>query len=380
MTARLCLFVCVCVCVCLRRKMAADANTTTATLLQPKTTRFEDDYTVQEHIRFGTGANGDVVQCTSRSPDGRRYALKRFLCATDTKEASARREVDLHWRASDGCRRYIVRVVDVYENVGAGGHKKLSMVTEVMEGGELFDRIVRRYQSSQFTEREASKIMHRIGKAVQHLHAHGIAHRDIKPENLLYTSRADDADLKLADFGFAAETSRPLMTPVYTPYYAPPEVLEGGRGYDEACDLWSIGVVMYILLCGYPPFVSAIRGVHIDDAMRSNIREGKYTFPDRQWYSISDQAKNVIRNLLKPEPAERWSIEQLMSDPWMARETSVPITPLSTPQLIGEDQDVWMEEWKKQRQAMIVERKTVTILDLRKNEKYIRKLEKDAKP
>lgn len=116
-----------------------------------------------------------------------------------------------------------------------------------MEGGELFQRIQDRPDGA-FTEREAAQIMHEICIAVSFLHYNNIAHRDLKPENLLYTKKGDDGILKLTDFGFAKETfSRDtLQTPCYTPYYVAPEVL-GPEKYDKSCDIWSLGVIMYIL-------------------------------------------------------------------------------------------------------------------------------------
>lgn len=117
-----------------------------------------------------------------------------------------------------------------------------------MKGGELFQRIQDRQETSPFTEREAAQIMHEICVAVKYLHDLNIAHRDLKPENLLYTSTAPIATLKLTDFGFAKETftKDTLQTPCYTPYYVAPEVL-GPEKYDKSCDIWSLGVIMYIL-------------------------------------------------------------------------------------------------------------------------------------
>nr|CAD2164689.1 unnamed protein product [Meloidogyne enterolobii] len=112
--------------------------------------------------------------------------------------------------------------------------------------------------ASAFTEREAANIIYSICSAVGHLHRLGIAHRDIKPENLLYTEPGSDGVLKLTDFGFAKRSEdgeKSLVTPLYTPYYSSPEVFSSQK-YDKACDIWAIGVISYILLCGYPPFFS----------------------------------------------------------------------------------------------------------------------------
>ncbi|KFQ08603.1 MAP kinase-activated protein kinase 3, partial [Leptosomus discolor] len=197
----------------------------------------------------------------------------------------ARQEVEYHWRAS-GCP-HIVHVLDVYENIHHG-KRCLLIVMECMEGGELFSRIQERGDQA-FTEREASEIMRNIGTAIQYLHSMNIAHRDVKPENLLYTSKEKDTVLKLTDFGFAKETTvqNALQTPCYTPYYVAPEVL-GPEKYDKSCDMWSLGVITYILLCGFPPFYSNT-GQAISPGMKRRIRMGQYGFPNPEWAEVSEE-------------------------------------------------------------------------------------------
>ncbi|KAK2091198.1 MAP kinase-activated protein kinase 3 [Saguinus oedipus] len=224
----------------------------------------------------------------------------------------ARQEVDHHWQASGG--PHIVCILDVYENMHHG-KRCLLMIMECMEGGELFSRIQERGDQA-FTEREAAEIMRDIGTAIQFLHSHNIAHRDVKPENLLYTSKEKDAVLKLTDFGFAKETTQnALQTPCYTPYYVAPEVL-GPEKYDKSCDMWSLGVIMYILLCGFPPFYSNT-GQAISPGMKRRIRLGQYGFPNPEWSEVSEDAKQLIRLLLKTDPTERLTITQFMNHPWI---------------------------------------------------------------
>ncbi|NWT75188.1 MAPK2 kinase, partial [Prunella fulvescens] len=228
----------------------------------------------------------------------------------------ARREVELHWRASQ-CA-HIVRIMDVYENLYQG-RKCLLIVMECLDGGELFSRIQDRGDQA-FTERGmelASEIMKSIGEAIQYLHSINIAHRDVKPENLLYTSKRPNAVLKLTDFGFAKETTthNSLATPCYTPYYVAPEVL-GPEKYDKSCDMWSLGVIMYILLCGYPPFYSN-HGLAISPGMKKRIRMGQYEFPNPEWSEVSEEVKQLIRNLLKTDPTQRMTITEFMNHPWI---------------------------------------------------------------
>ncbi|XP_030029998.1 MAP kinase-activated protein kinase 2-like isoform X1 [Manduca sexta] len=296
-----------------------------------KTTPITDDYDISNTV-LGLGINGKVVECKDKKR-GTKRALKVLH-----DSVKARREVELHWRAR-GCR-HIVEVIDVYEN-SYGGRSCLLVVMECMDGGELFQRIQDNREGA-FTERQAAEIMHSICVAVRHLHDSSIAHRDIKPENLLYSSMEPNAVLKLTDFGFAKETSTAadtLQTPCYTPYYVAPEVL-GPEKYDKSCDIWSLGVVMYILLCGFPPFYSN-HGLAISPGMKKRIRLGQYDFPEPEWSNVSSEAKNLIRGMLSVDPAKRLSIEQVMASPWIRQYTQVPQTPLYTNTLLREGGDTW---------------------------------------
>ncbi|KAM4613236.1 MAP kinase-activated protein kinase 3-like isoform 3-T3 [Polymixia lowei] len=249
----------------------------------------------------------------------------------------ARREVELHWRVSGG--PYIVRVLNLYENIHQE-KKCLLVIMECMEGGELFSRIQARGDQA-FTEREAAEIMRDIGTAVVYLHHMDIAHRDVKPENLLYTTEESNATLKLTDFGFAKETTlhNSLQTPCYTPYYVAPEVL-GPEKYDKSCDMWSLGVIMYILLCGFPPFYSNT-GQAISPGMKQRIRMGQYEFPNPEWAEVSEEAKQLIVQLLKTDPNERMTIGQFMNHPWISQSMVVPQTPLHTSRVLTEDKELW---------------------------------------
>uniref|UniRef100_H2ZGT8 non-specific serine/threonine protein kinase n=1 Tax=Ciona savignyi TaxID=51511 RepID=H2ZGT8_CIOSA len=278
------------------------------------------------------GINGKVLGCTNRKT-GQKCALK--ILADCEK---ARREVDLHWRAS-GCK-HIVCICDVYENVFKN-RRCLVIVMERMQGGELFNVIQERAESP-FTEREAAGVMRDIGSAVKYLHDITIAHRDVKPENLLYSAIGPDRILKLTDFGFAKPTTsyNSLNTPCYTPYYVAPEVL-GPEHYDKSCDMWSIGVIMYILLCGFPPFYSH-QGLSISPGMKKRIRNGQYSFPD-PWSAVSDEAKSLIRHLLNTDPVKRMTINDFMKHPWVSGVSVVPQTPLFSARVLREEEAQWPE-------------------------------------
>jgi len=209
-----------------------------------------------------------------------------------------------------------------------------------MLGGELFQRI---QEKQAFNEREAAELMKDICIAVKFLHDMNIAHRDLKPENLLYSRKDHLGVLKLTDFGFAKEThlQNTLQTPCYTPYYVAPEVL-GPERYDKCCDIWSLGVIMYILLCGFPPFYSN-HGLAISPGMKKRIRSGQYEFPNPEWEKVSKDAKDLIRGMLKTDPHQRLTIDDVIKNKWIAQYTAVPETPLLTSKVLKEETEQWPE-------------------------------------
>lgn len=280
--------------------------------------------------KLGTGINGSVIKVQRRS-DNVTGALKIIYKNAPRAEA----EVKLH-AYSTQCPN-VVKILDVYENQYRGRACYL-IIMECMAGGELFDRI----QKSKITERDAAKIMKEIGTAVQFLHNRNIAHRDLKPENLLYSNKDlhdQSTRLKLIDFGFAKEVSvKGLQTPCFTPYYAAPEVLNQSVRYNMSCDMWSIGVIMYVLLCGYPPFYSNT-GMPISPGMKKRIRQGEYTFPADDWNNVSTTAKDLIKSMLTVDVDQRIDINVFMRSPWIAATSEVPTTPLVTSTNLMEDMD-----------------------------------------
>lgn len=208
-----------------------------------------------------------------------------------------------------------------------------------------------------------------IASAVQHLHSLNIAHRDLKPENLLYKDKSDNSPIKLCDFGFAKEDKGDLTTPQFTPYYVSPQVLEAQRRhkkerasmvinthpytYDKSCDMWSLGVIIYILLCGYPPFYSEHPSSRrtIDKTMRRKIMNASYTFPSEEWLRVSDSAKDIVKRLLCVDPFERMQVSDLINHPWLAELEQVPDTVLHSPlhMISKETQNVHNDKLRKMR-------------------------------
>ncbi|CAM9277638.1 unnamed protein product, partial [Ascophyllum nodosum] len=183
------------------------------------------------------------------------------------------------------------------------------VVIEFMRGGELFDRIVRK---AFYNEKEARDLCRILLDAVKYIHDLGIVHRDLKPENLLMTSRHDDANIKLADFGFARSVVAGFVsTQCGTPGYVAPEILRA-EPYGTSVDMWSIGVIIYILLGGYPPF-------HDENQTRlfRKIKAGNFKFHDEYWGSVSSDAKDLIRRLLTVDPKKRLTAAQAVSHPWL---------------------------------------------------------------
>lgn len=132
-----------------------------------------------------------------------------------------------------------------------------------------------------------------------------------------------------------------LQTPCYTPYYAAPEVL-GPEKYDKSCDIWSLGVICYILLCGFPPFYSN-HGLAISPGMKTRIRTGQYDFPSPEWTNVTTEAKELIKGMLCVDPNKRLTIEEVMRNNWIAQYTNVPQTPLHTNRILKEEEQQWPE-------------------------------------
>ena len=215
----------------------------------------------------------------------------------------------------------IIQLRDVFED-----EEYLHLVTELCEGGELFDKIVDRAsrnkmdgEPSCFSEEEAARVLYQILKAVKYMHRHGIVHRDIKPENILFTSKEEGSPIKIIDFGLARHFDKrqdvSMRTVVGTPYYICPNVLR--KDYDESCDLWSVGIIAYILLCGYPPFNGADNA-----AVYAAVRRGTYYFPSSDWKHVSVEARDFIRRLLQVNASNRMTVDQALRHPWMARHSA----------------------------------------------------------
>uniref|UniRef100_K3WM37 Protein kinase domain-containing protein n=1 Tax=Globisporangium ultimum (strain ATCC 200006 / CBS 805.95 / DAOM BR144) TaxID=431595 RepID=K3WM37_GLOUD len=268
----------------------------------PNPNSFEEQYTLGKMIGSGTFS---VVRDAIHKPTGQKYAIKCIkregLSAEDIEALTT--EVAILKQMN---HPNIMILHDFFSE-----EKYYYLVTEFMAGGELFDRIV---EKAYYSEREARDLVKLLLEAIKYCHDADIVHRDLKPENLLLTSKDDDASIKLADFGFAKKiefNGDGLVTACGTPGYVAPEILEG-RAYGKGVDIWSIGVITYILLCGYPPF-------HDDNhnALFKKIKKGKYQFDSPYWDHVSDEAKDLISKMLVVNPAERATVGQLLEHRWV---------------------------------------------------------------
>ncbi|CAI5688287.1 unnamed protein product [Oreochromis niloticus] len=205
----------------------------------------------------------------------------------------------------------IVSLEDIFES-----KSHLYLVMQLVSGGELFDRII---EKGFYTEKDASKLIQQILDAVKYLHDMGIVHRDLKPENLLYYSMDEDSKIMISDFGLSKiEGSGSVMsTACGTPGYVAPEVL-AQKPYSKAVDCWSIGVIAYILLCGYPPFYD-----ENDAKLFEQILKAEYEFDSPYWDDISDSAKDFIVHLMEKDPSIRYTCEQALQHPWIAGDTAL---------------------------------------------------------
>lgn len=195
---------------------------------------------------------------------------------------------------------------------------KFYMVLELCVGGELFDRIVKK---SFYNEHEARNCIRQLFSALEHCHASGIVHRDIKPENLLYAAKEPDETVKLADFGLAAlvKPDEALQSACGTPGYVAPELIKR-KNYSSPVDMWSAGVVLYILLCGFPPFYDDDR-----PTLFKLIARGAFEFVQPYWDQVSDQAKDLVTKLLVVDPSRRLTATQALQHPWMTGDVSTTV-------------------------------------------------------
>lgn len=264
--------------------------------------KIEDVYVIGKELGRGTFS---VVKQGTNKKTGEKYAAKfidkKFVDQEDLVLLS--REIDIMKKVS---HENVLSLREIYET-----DTQLALVMELVTGGELFFKIVER---GSYSERDASNIIRQIVNGVKYLHGLGIAHRDIKPENLLCSGEGNQMIIKIADFGLSKVfgNGQQLETSCGTPDYAAPEVLTGESAYDKSVDLWSVGVVTYVLLCGYPPFYAQTQPLLFE-----KIIHAEYDFPEPEWTYISDTAKAFIKQLLVLDAKKRMTAEECLEHPFL---------------------------------------------------------------
>ncbi|XP_015238433.1 PREDICTED: calcium/calmodulin-dependent protein kinase type II subunit gamma-like isoform X14 [Cyprinodon variegatus] len=271
-------------------------------------TRFTDEYQLYEEL--GKGAFSVVRRCIKKST-GQEYAAKII----NTKKLSGRDHQKLE-REARICRMLKhPNIVRLHESISEEGFHYL--VFDLVTGGELFEDIVAR---EYYSEADASHCINQILESISHIHQHDIVHRDLKPENLLLASKMKGAAVKLADFGLAIEVQgdqQAWFGFAGTPGYLSPEVLRKDP-YGKPVDIWACGVILYILLVGYPPFWDEDQ-----HKLYQQIKAGAYDFPSPEWDTVTPEAKNLINQMLTINPAKRITADQALKHPWVCQRSTV---------------------------------------------------------
>ncbi|XP_064780379.1 calcium/calmodulin-dependent protein kinase type II delta chain-like isoform X4 [Oncorhynchus masou masou] len=271
-------------------------------------TRFTDEYQLYEEL--GKGAFSVVRRCVKKS-SGQEFAAKII----NTKKLSARDHQKLE-REARICRLLKhSNIVRLHDSISEEGFHYL--VFDLVTGGELFEDIVAR---EYYSEADASQCINQILESVQHIHQHDIVHRDLKPENLLLASKMKGAAVKLADFGLAIEVQgdqQAWFGFAGTPGYLSPEVLRKDA-YGKPVDIWACGVILYILLVGYPPFWDEDQ-----HKLYQQIKAGAYDFPSPEWDTVTPEAKNLINQMLTINPSKRITADQALKHPWICQRSTV---------------------------------------------------------
>ncbi|CAE1142002.1 RPS6KA [Acanthosepion pharaonis] len=270
---------------------------------------FTDEYELKQDI--GIGSYSVCKWCVHKTT-GQDYAVKIM----DREQRDPQEEIEILLRF--GHHPNIITLRDVFVN-----GNKVYMVTELMQGGELLDKILRQRF---FSEREASAVLQIISETVQYLHSNGVVHRDLKPSNILY---ADDSGspqaLRICDFGFAKQLRADnglLMTPCYTANFVAPEVLKR-QGYDAACDIWSMGVLLYTMLAGQTPYANGPNDTPSDILAR--IGEGKIKLTEGNWDCVSDAAKDLVQKMLHVDPHRRLTAAEVLNSKWIRERGLLPL-------------------------------------------------------
>jgi len=272
-------------------------------------TAFSQKYTMQNNHTIGSGAYGKVIKVT-RNRDKQLFALK-IISKQGRSEQDLKRFQDEIEILAKLRHQNVIRLANWLEN-----EQHIYMVMTLCNGGDVFKRLL---QQKTFSEKEAAHVIRKVAEGLQHCHEHAIVHRDLKPDNLMYLSSDPLSNVVIIDFGLAAccrQDANALKTPCGSVHYAAPELLSS-QGYNYKVDLWSLGVIAYMLLSGFPPFFDPNRNLK---RLHKLIKRGKFRFTSPHWDHISYYAKDLITHLLVVDPAERFDAKQVLTHKWICKE------------------------------------------------------------
>ncbi|XP_057975532.1 calcium-dependent protein kinase 4 [Malania oleifera] len=320
---------------------SASASTRSVSVLPYQTPRLRDHYLLGK--KLGQGQFGTTYLCTEKS-SGTLFACKsipkrKLLCKEDYDDVW--REIQIMHHLSEHAN--VVRIKATYEDAVF-----VHLVMELCAGGELFDRIV---QKGHYSERKAAQLIKTIVGVVEACHSLGVMHRDLKPENFLFDTPDEDATLKATDFGLSVfyKPGEFFCDVVGSPYYVAPEVLR--KRYGPEADVWSAGVILYILLSGVPPFWA-----ESEAGIFRQILQGKIDFESEPWPAISESSKDLIRKMLERDPRKRLSAHEVLCHPWIVDDRVAPDKPLDSAVLSRLKQFSAMNKLKKMALRVIAER------------------------
>ncbi|CAL9067215.1 calcium-dependent protein kinase 10-like [Musa acuminata AAA Group] len=306
--------------------------------------RIGDKYVLGSEL--GRGEFGITYLCTDKET---REALacksiskRKLRTAVDVEDV--RREVAIMSTLPD--HPNIVRLRAAYEDADA-----VHLVMELCEGGELFDRIVAK---GHYSERAAAAVARTVAEVVRMCHANGVMHRDLKPENFLYANKKENSPLKAIDFGLSVffRPGERFSEIVGSPYYMAPEVLR--RNYGPEIDIWSAGVILYILLCGVPPFWA-----ETEQGVARAILRGAIDFQREPWPQVSESAKSLVKQMLDPDPKRRLTAQQVLEHSWLQNAKKASNVPLGDIVRARLKQFSVMNRFKKKAMRVIAEHLSV---------------------
>ncbi|GFY97998.1 calmodulin-domain protein kinase cdpk isoform 2 [Actinidia rufa] len=276
-------------------------------------TRLRKPYNVKRMSR--QGHFGTTFLCVEKGT-GKEYACKSITkrkLLTEDDEDDVRREIEIMHHLSG--HQNVISIKGAYEDA-----VEVHVVMELCTGGELFDRIL---NMGHYTERKAAELARTIVSVIETCHSLGVMHRDLKPENFLFVNEQEDSPLKTIDFGLSVffKPGEIFRDVVGSPYYVAPEVL--GKRYGPEADVWSAGVIIYILLCGVPPFWG-----ETEQEIFQNVLHGDLDFSSDPWPNISESAKDVVRKMLVRDPIRRLTAHEALCHPWVQDDGMAPDKPL----------------------------------------------------